>query len=383
MRTNFLCLFLAFLAPNLLLGQPLDDAVNSPAASWQKEVDGFAATLLLTRQPERFLNAWAQSPRADSELEIQNAKQAARGEPAVAFVLFAGCLPGATGHCDATVDFRVLRPDGSEYATLEEAELWQGKEAPAEGFMELGATSLGVAAEPEDPLGIYTLTARVCDRLAGRCVNLERVLEVLAPEAALDLNEFLHRYYLDPRPVLVEPAMRTLSTEKLLLNAEARPPIIGFFAMVFLENPEFLPRWTAVMADLEVHAQETLKAAIALSKAPSALTLEESPSPARNDMLWGAYFATGREEYVHAIVERMKHLEERQNRHLFLTAASAQWSLCANAKGHPAVAQILRELHASGNTWRQDIDDALTKNPEDISQATEEVLRSQRAKGIW
>jgi len=388
MRTTcFTLLLLALLAPTLAFCQGLEDgavvATTTPELAWQKEVDGFAATLLLTRRPDRFLSSWAARRGAEDKPEIQSTSQAARGEPAVAFVLFSGSVPGATGQSDATVDFQVLRPDGSEYARLEKADLWQGKEAPPEGIVQLGATSLGVVAEPEDPLGVYTIQAHVCDQIASRCLDLKRTLEVVAPAAALDLNEFLHRYYLDPRPLLVEPAMRTLSAEMLLVKANARPPLIGFFAMVFLDNPDFSPRWAVVMEGLEVNTKETLRAALALSKAPTALTIEDSPSPSRNDMLWGAYFATGKAEYVEAIVDRMKHLEERQERNLFLTAASAQWSLCANAKGHPAVAQILRDLHAAGDAWRQDIDDALAKSPAEISRATEEVLRSQREKGVW
>ena len=144
MRINSLHLLLILLAPTLLGGQTTNDP-SAPIMSWQKEANGFAATLLLTRQPEHFLNSWAQEPNLGSSNphprpKVQNAKQAARGEPAVAFVLFTGCAPGVDGSCNATVDFRVLRPDGTEYAKLEEAELWQEKEAPSEGSPQLGAT---------------------------------------------------------------------------------------------------------------------------------------------------------------------------------------------------------------------------------------------------
>jgi hypothetical protein len=382
-KTVFIALALTFVTPALVFSQGAAEGAATLDFSWQKEVEGFGARLVLSRQPDRFLAAWGAAPSSEERRAIHNTEQAARGEPVVAFLLFTGCLHRATGLCDSTVSFTVLRPDGSVFASLELADLWKDKEVPPSQRPQLGATSLGVVVDGEDPLGVYTILARVCDAVAGWCLDLEQVLEVVEPELALDLNEFLHRYYRDPRPLLIEAAMRSLSAKGFLADANLRPPIIGFFALVFAQNLDFLPRWAGVIASLEPSTRESLRAAIALSKSPSSLISEEAPSPYRNDMLWGAFFATGDVAYVHAVVDRMKYLGEREDLNLFLTASSAQWSLCSNAKSHAAVAKILQNFHASGDRWRQEIDDALTKTPDEIRRAMNEVLRLQEEQGVW
>lgn len=138
--------------------------------AWRKSAEGFGAMILLTSSPETFLAAWAEPSSPDYAPAIETTDHVARGVPIHAYVFFTGCTPDRQGSCDATTDFVVLRPDGSEYANIPGVELWQGKPPPEEGSVQLGPASVGVVIEPQDPLGEYTVKARVCDRLADNCL---------------------------------------------------------------------------------------------------------------------------------------------------------------------------------------------------------------------
>lgn len=82
------------------------------------------------------------------------------------------------GLCDADVDFTVLKPDGSEYASRKGAELWKGKPAPAKDVIQLSVANLGLVIEPHDPAGVYRVQATAHDRNGARDVSIEQVFTV-------------------------------------------------------------------------------------------------------------------------------------------------------------------------------------------------------------
>ena len=147
-------------------GRPVQDR------EWRKSHKEFGVMLVLSSQPEEFLEAWDKPAAPDYAPQLTSADRVARGQPIVAFVFFTGCRANDAGHCVSTTEFQVLRPDGSEYASLDRSELWTDKEPPVSRAVQLGIAYIGVVIEPDDPLGEYTVKAKVCDQVAGRCLTL-------------------------------------------------------------------------------------------------------------------------------------------------------------------------------------------------------------------
>ena len=74
--------------------------------------------------------------------------------------------------CNASADFTILRPDGSEYESFADRDLWKLKPAPPEGMLRLSAEYVGVIIEPGDPLGEYEVQVSVHDLNAGTTLDL-------------------------------------------------------------------------------------------------------------------------------------------------------------------------------------------------------------------
>jgi hypothetical protein len=160
------------LSSSIATGQWYEGGMPVQDREWRKSHKEFGAMMLLSSKPEEFLEAWDKSPSPDYGPKIETTETVSRGEPIVAFILFAGCRANEAGHCVSTTEFKVLKPDGTEYAALEPSELWTNKEPPPGKAVQLGLAYIGVVIEPEDPLGLYTVKANVCDQVADRCLML-------------------------------------------------------------------------------------------------------------------------------------------------------------------------------------------------------------------
>lgn len=156
-----------------LLAQWKSEGVPVPDEPFRKSDGAFGAMLLLTDEPQEFIDAW-EKPETPA---IKTTDVAKRGIPIVAFVLFVGCKE-VKGVCNSTVDFTVLRPDGSEYAKASGAELWKDKPAPAADVIELSLANLGIRIEPEDPSGRYLVKAFVHDLNAFKTIAVEQAFTV-------------------------------------------------------------------------------------------------------------------------------------------------------------------------------------------------------------
>ena len=141
------------------------------STEWSKSKRGFAAALLLTAEPEDVLRDW-NAP--GGEVPVRTTEVVPRGVPIVAFVFFAGCRADRNGLCDASIDFTILKPDGSEYNRFMDRDLWKQKPAPPDGMLRLSAEYVGVVIEPSDPLGEYTFNVTVHDLNAGTSLELSR-----------------------------------------------------------------------------------------------------------------------------------------------------------------------------------------------------------------
>jgi hypothetical protein len=165
----------------LLLGIPVGPEepkeLTRPETTWRKAVGGFEAALVVTDAVDEFVGAWKQP--APERPALRPITSIHRGGNVASIIMFQGCRAGEAGRCDADVDFRLFRPDGSLYGE-ERVVLWKGKPAPPEEGLVLGFGAFGLRVEADDPLGTYTIEATVHDRVANIDVVLTRELRVQA-----------------------------------------------------------------------------------------------------------------------------------------------------------------------------------------------------------
>jgi hypothetical protein len=152
-------------------GKPVPDDAG-------RKSDGeFGAMLVVTDKLDQFLREWDKPDDPSHPPYISRAKQAKRGDVVWAVVVFTNCAAGSDRLCRADVDFDIVRPDGSSYASHKAAELWHGPPPPRH-ILQLSAARLGFQVELNDPLGTYTIRATALDRVANRKVTLEQKLDV-------------------------------------------------------------------------------------------------------------------------------------------------------------------------------------------------------------
>lgn len=99
-------------------------------------------------------------------------------------MLFAGRKPNEQGNCDSELDFIIRRPDGSIYAEHKNVEPWRNKPPIPRGRIGLAVRRIGIVADPEDPLGVYLVSCKVKDLVAGIEFEISTQFEVLEELAA-------------------------------------------------------------------------------------------------------------------------------------------------------------------------------------------------------
>lgn len=203
-------------------------------------------------------------------------------------------------------------------------------------------------------------------------------------DSAQSLSSFQQSYYREPRPELVPDAIRFVGASDLLEQEGAPRVTAAFFAELFARHRGRVAEWSAVMHAQPEPARVVLRRAVASAGAPRALIDAEPPSPARNDMCWTAFFASGDSWYVDHLIEQLDYDAERSDLRLFVTGSSAKWSLASNAGVHPVVEQRLEAARdvASG-TRRTALDQVLTASPGQIRAEAIEIVRKGRESGKW
>lgn len=198
-----------------------------------------------------------------------------------------------------------------------------------------------------------------------------------------DLDAFMNKYYLQPRPDRIAEAIGMLSTSGVLQNAEAVAPITGFFSEVFTANPSRLAEWQPIIAKQPAVSRSMLDSALSWSKAGGVLQLQ-GRSPQMNDVFWGAFFASGNPAYVKKVLEVAPFAEERNDFNLWSTGATAKWSLASNARQHPLVHSILEDARRTADKRTQDmISEILKRDPARIREEMADTYAKQKAAGKW
>jgi hypothetical protein len=197
-----------------------------------------------------------------------------------------------------------------------------------------------------------------------------------------DLDYFSQHYYIEPRPDLVASAMTFISASGVAADPNASAPLLMSFSCIFSMHEKQRAAWTAHIDGLQEPARKLLTEAIQHS--PAELLAAAPTSPAKNDMNWACFFATGDVQYLKSIIDVLQYVAERKDLNLFLTATSAKWSLSSNAKGDAKVKATVEALRDGGpQELRRIAQEILTQNPEDIRAETIRVLREQKQKGVW
>ncbi|MYD72598.1 MAG: hypothetical protein F4W89_17935 [Acidobacteria bacterium] len=151
------------------------DGVRAPDQSWSKSEGNFGAMLLLSDEPDEFLDNWVQRTPG---VRISTTRTARRGEPLAPFILFIGCQEDDLGGCRARFDLEVIKPDGTTLFRTPDLELWERKPTPADGTLGLAVGYAEIEVGDDDPLGRYLVRAVVREEVAGITLTLEQEIEL-------------------------------------------------------------------------------------------------------------------------------------------------------------------------------------------------------------
>ena len=151
------------------------DGVRTPDQPWSKSRGDFGAMLLLSDEPDEFLDNWS---RRTPGVSIRTTRTAHRGVPLAPFILFIGCTEDTEDVCNASFDLQVLTPDGSDFFQTNDLELWRGKQGPTLGTLGLGVGYTEIDIASDDPLGRYLVRAHIRDTNADISFSLEQSFNV-------------------------------------------------------------------------------------------------------------------------------------------------------------------------------------------------------------
>ena len=197
-----------------------------------------------------------------------------------------------------------------------------------------------------------------------------------------DFGAFLQGYYKNPQPERIEAAVRFVAGSDFMTNDNTDLMTQVTFSCLFALYPDRKPAFKQSIASLDDPARTYFQKAI--DSDPADLFLQVPLQPKKNDMSWGCYFVTGDVGYAQDVIAALKYLGERQDLWKYLTASTAQWSLSGVAKDDAQVRAALEQAAKGKNKVVADAArDALQKTPDAIQAGTIEVIKAQKAAGVW
>ena len=204
-----------------------------------------------------------------------------------------------------------------------------------------------------------------------------------------DLQKWVTYYYLNPEPHKVPAAVQYLSQSGMLDRENPVPPILGFLAGAFQNNPDQLSSWLDELSSLPEPHLGIVLIGLWYAELPNSgervhSTLENYPSLAEQyefiahgdpigvteipleqgpwvlDVLWGNFMATGDKQPIIRIMAALpwENVEGDVNR--LMVGGAANWSLSSNARQHEKVRQICEE--------------EVNHQPEEVAQKLRAVL---------
>jgi hypothetical protein len=231
--------------------------------------------------------------------------------------------------------------------------------------------------------------------MAHHCVRLPLIAALLLSAGAFaaeppspfsskeEISAFLQGYHENPQPERIEAAMRFVAGSEVMTNDNTNLMAQASFSCLFARYPERKPAFRQSIASLEEPARTYFQKAIDAD--PADLFLQVPAQPKKNDMSWGCYFVTGDVSYAQDVIAALKNLSERQDLLKYLTASSAQWSLSGIARDDAKVRAALEQAAKSSKNQvvAAAAREALEKPPGAIRAATIEVIKAQKAAGVW
>ncbi|MDX2321634.1 MAG: hypothetical protein QNK26_13690 [Moritella sp.] len=249
-----------------------------------------------------------------------------------------------------------------------------------------------------------------------------RSQDALSDVSAIDNNEaynyFIENYYRTKDVSLVSSSMAYIDHDEAATVASMLGPTSGFYSEVFRANPDRLLGWIQEIDSLLPSAKQLFIGALWLSNSPEAKKyvekirtsiasnwepitqdmIEGEPldlatyypqHPTDNDMLLGAFFATGKPKYLTNIIAASTNYNNREDFMVFMTAATAKWALASIAQEHNIVYTTLEaHLDSYHGDERAIISDIIAKSklpsgPEMLNEQMEKIFAQQKAQGQW
>ena len=134
-----------------------------------KSAGSFTVQVILTADAKALRETWNTSVEAP---RLATTATVARGKSITALLVVHGCATRKDGKCDALVNFTLVGPEDKR-TPGGSGVLWNAAVEPKRFY--LSDTSLTMAFDASDPLGVYRIVATATDRVS------RRTLEVSAP----------------------------------------------------------------------------------------------------------------------------------------------------------------------------------------------------------
>lgn len=195
-------------------------------------------------------------------------------------------------------------------------------------------------------------------------------------ETQRSFSDILQTYYLYKDKDLIEKTVDMLNSPKTEYK-RFEPLLTGFYGALFSIDTIVRNSFASNISNLVNPDFKKLFKYLITSNIDSIYS-KASLSPEYNDMNWASFFATGDVKFLDKIISNISLAENRIDRNLFLTGASAKWSLCSNARQDKRVKE-----HLAGLKENKNINEILEKDPQEFRQEMIDIIKEQRAKGLW
>jgi len=318
---------------------PAAVAAPAPAAEFQM--------LLIPLRADRALDRWHRVPDG-ARASFTSATALQRHDPVQILVALHGIGDLGDGTGRVELDVTLQHTDGGETVLAQAAPAWDGP-LPRAGTVQLSRVPLELVIGNDQPYGQVQLTAEARDVATGRSVRAEAALNLVrwafgnVPRDAEALTGWLLRYHDAPQPGQAVRAWLQCLSLAAEERAEWNPALLGFFAVVFGEQPRLVEhllshlqtRAAAIGDDEQAaarHEQQLFQAAVLFALLGTPERIDELPADAAHrarlraavadvtprapgseprtpqdvDWLWGEFFATGRFAPVAAIVSALR-----------------------------------------------------------------------------
>lgn len=156
--------FISIVSFSAISEQWYENGEIAPTRSFQGGVGDFGAMVFMTTNSQKMLDNWEVPTNG---YYVTNDEEVEKGKPIEVLVVFYGCKANEIGNCVAEVDYRIVKPDGSVYTEIKNTELWKNKPAMSAGQLGLAVDRVGLIAEQEDPVGIYTVELLIRDLVSN------------------------------------------------------------------------------------------------------------------------------------------------------------------------------------------------------------------------